>query len=70
MLEIPEDVESMIEEFCCECTAVPDGICPGMSCDFTDKMRRMPWEKVRAAYERHGGDIVKVSRYVSQYKGN
>lgn len=59
-----------IDEFCSlcceECTAMPDGYCPS-DCDFLEKARKIPFEKIVTKWIEYNGDISKVARYIWQY---
>lgn len=59
-------IESFIQESCNHCTA-NDWYFPSL-CDDLEKAKRMPFEKIQAAYARHGGDMVKVHRYIKQFR--
>ena len=63
--EIPT-IEFFLDVSCNQCTS-NDWYCPSY-CDDLEKAKRMPFEKIQQAYARHDGDMVKVYRYIKQYK--
>lgn len=63
--EIP-DIDAFCRRACDTCNA-NDWYCPA-ECDTLEKARRMPFEKIRDAYVRHEGDIVRVFRYIINYR--
>lgn len=65
-----EEKLSNIEDFCkmaCNFCNSNDWYCP-TECDMLQKARKIGIERISKAYERNGGDIVKVSRYIKQAK--
>lgn len=65
MEDIPT-IESFIDESCNRCTA-NDWYCPSL-CEDLQKAKRMPFYKIQTAYARHDGDMIKVFRYIKQYR--
>lgn len=63
--EIPT-IDSYISHSCGCCTS-NDWYCPNL-CEELEKAKRIPFEKIQAAYARHDGDMRKVFRYIKQYK--
>lgn len=66
-----EDKFENIDQFCSycceECTAMPDGYCP-CECDFLEKARKIPFEKINTKWVEYKGDIRKVANYIKQYR--
>lgn len=58
-------IDDFCNRICSACTAVPDGYCPA-ECMVLEKARKIPIERLKAAYERGGGDDWYVIRYVKQ----
>lgn len=59
-------IESFVSLSCNSCTA-NDWYCPRI-CDDLEKAKRMPFEKIQRAYARHDGDMMKVYRYIKQFR--
>lgn len=67
--QVNEDIptiESFIARSCDFCIA-NDWYCTGY-CEELLKAEKIPFEKIQAAYARHDGDMVKVHRYIKQFR--
>ena len=65
-----EEKFETIDNFCsyvCNCACSNDWYCP-KECDLLEKARKMPFEKINKKWIEHDGDIIKVERYIKQYK--
>lgn len=67
--EAKEDIptiESFLVQSCDNCTA-NDWYCPSYCADL-EKAQKMPFEKIQQIYAKWDGDMVKVFRYIKQYR--
>ena len=63
--EIPT-IEIFLEKSCNNCSA-NDWYCPSY-CLGLEKAKKMPFEKIQQIYAKWDGDLVKVHRYIKQYR--
>ena len=61
----PRDFEEFKNFACHRCDN--DAYCPN-DCDVLAKARRIPFEKIQKTYVKHDEDMVKIARYIRQYK--
>ena len=61
----PENFEQFKSFACIHCNN--EWYCPS-DCDLLEKARKMPFEKIQKKYVEHQEDIVKIARYIRQYK--